>query len=106
MTKVSFYKEKGFYTGFTFDGHAMFNPAGPDIVCSAVSMAGQMTLNGLQEVAKVRPTYNVDDGHLGVSFNSESPIAQALVETLKLAIDDLCNQYSGFISLSVIERGE
>ena len=106
MTKVFFYKEKGFYTGFTFDGHAMYNPEGPDILCSAASMASQMTFIGLSNVAKVRPTYIADDGYLNVSFESESPTAQALVETLKLAIDDLCNQYEGFISLSVIERGE
>ena len=106
MTKITFYKDKGFYTGYTFEGHAMYNIDGPDILCSAVSMAGQMTLNGLNSIAKVKTDVKVCNGHLAVGFKSESSIAQAFVESLKQAVNMLCKQYDGFLSLSIIERGE
>ena len=48
MTNITFYKDYGKFTGYSFEGHACFNTKGPDIVCAALSMASQMTANSLE----------------------------------------------------------
>lgn len=107
MTKVEFFKEGGKYSRFSLKGHACYNEHGPDILCSAISMASQMTLNGLTEVAKVKVAVDEEDGYLLVVIQGETnDIAEALIESLYLGIEDLFNQHPMFIALSRIERGE
>lgn len=107
MTKATFFKENGLYKGFSLDGHACFNVGGPDILCSAISMASQMTANGLEGVAKVITNTEEGDGSLTVMIVGETnDIAQALIESFYLAIHNLYEQYSEFITLTRVGWGD
>lgn len=102
MTKVTFCKQGDMFIGFNLEGHACFNPGGPDILCSAISMASQMTTLGLSEVAKVQVNETTDDGFYSVNLIEgwDSKEAQILMMTFYLAMMNLYEQYPDFISIS------
>lgn len=107
MTNVVFLQDSGSYKGFTLKGHACFNIGGPDILCSAISTASQMTANGLEEVAKVKIRYEEGDGSLAVMLvDDANDISNALIKSFDLAIQNLHDQYSDFITLSRVEWSE
>lgn len=109
MTKICFYKEskEGKLYGFSMEGHACFNTKGPDILCSAISMAGQMTLNGLEEVAHAKVETHMADGLLKVMIQDrDNEKAHILLESLHLAIDVLYQQYPAFMTVSFSYGGE
>lgn len=95
MTKVSI--TKTFCSvEFNLEGHAGFAPLGFDIVCSAISMATQMTLIGLEEVAHAKVTYQGDpaSGTMRIRVdNIMDDATWALTKTLELALNDLAQQY-------------
>lgn len=104
MTNVTFEKDHGLYTGFALKGHACYNPNGPDILCSAISMGAQMTELGLREVSKINVTSVEDDGFYSISLleGYESEGAQTLVKTLHLSLENLRSQYPDFITISQV----
>lgn len=104
MTNVLFRKDNGLYTGFHLSGHACFNTTGPDILCSAISMGAQMTELGLREVAKINVNETVGDGCYEVAMleGYESEVAQSLVHTLHLSLENLRSQYPDFITISQV----
>lgn len=107
MTNITFLKEGSSYKGFTLKGHACFNVGGPDILCSAISTASQMTANGLEEVAKVQIRYEEGDGSLAVMvIGNTNEISDALIKSFDLAMQNLHGQYSDFITLSRVEWSE
>ena len=104
MTKVLFRKDNGLYTGFNLCGHACFNTNGPDILCSAISMGAQMTGLGLREVAKINVNETVGDGCYEIVMleGYENEIAQSLILTLHLSLENLRTQYPDFITISQV----
>ena len=104
MTNVTFTKVNGKYTGFHLKGHACYNTNGPDILCSAISMGAQMTELGLREVANVNVNESAADGLYSVSLIEgwDNEVAQGLVKTLHLALDNLRSQYADFITISQV----
>lgn len=104
MTHVTISKDNGHYRGFSVDGHACFNTSGPDILCSAISMASQMTANGLEAVAKVNVSSTDGDGFLVVAIEGETNReSDTLIESFELAVSILHKQYSDFITMSHVE---
>ena len=47
MTKIVMQYNRNIPVGFKMEGHAGFNPGGPDIVCASLSAISQMTTNGI-----------------------------------------------------------
>ncbi|OGO76636.1 MAG: hypothetical protein A2Y23_06460, partial [Clostridiales bacterium GWB2_37_7] len=58
-------------TDFKVDGHAGFAKSGDDIVCSAVSVLTQTTVQGLKMVADIDIEYEIKDGYLSCRLPSE-----------------------------------
>ena len=103
MTNVTFERVNKKYTGFYLKGHTGYNPNGPDILCSAISMASQMTEIGLREVLQARVDVEEGDGEYKVSvansFYFDNSV-QTLFRTLHLALENLHQQYPEFITIS------
>ena len=50
MTKVTFEKQGGRYTGFEASGHAFYASKGNDIVCASISVLLINTVNAVTEI--------------------------------------------------------
>ena len=97
MTKVKMLYDGNVFCGFDMEGHAGFNPGGPDVICASLSAASQMTINGLldwigcdyEEVIKLSDIVN---GLLRVELPSPMYInttAQQLLKSLQLIISSV-----------------
>ena len=106
MTKIVIVKKDGIILGFKVKGHSGFADAGSDIVCSAISMASQMTLGGLKEVLGLDVESATEDGFLQVRLTEEQaePIeVQTLLKTFQLACEALVKDYAGYVKMEVKE---
>lgn len=62
MTKITFYKtEGGIYYGFRETGHAGYDDAGKDIVCSAISAMTMLIINTVEVSLGSDIIYNIDE---------------------------------------------
>jgi len=106
MTKIEIVKKNGIILGFKVKGHSGFAQEGSDIVCSAISMASQMTLGGLREVLSLDVESVVEDGFLQVRLTDKQANlseAQALLKTFQLACETLVKDYARYIKMEVKE---
>ena len=108
MIKITFYKNKNFLIGFEISGHSGYAEEGKDIVCSAVSSMAQMAVVGLIQVQnlKLNVKKNVKEGYLLCKFSknikeNEMLKAQDMLETLKISLDDVVQDYKKFIKMEV-----
>ena len=95
MTKVSFFgKEK--LSGFLISGHSTESCDDLDgkILCAAVSSAAYMAANTLTEVLSCECDITVDDGYKSLKITEEKDGAQAVLEGLRLHLQQLAEQYS------------
>lgn len=62
MTKITFYKTAdGIYYGFREHGHAGYDDAGKDIVCSAISAMTMLIINTVEVALGSDVDYTIDD---------------------------------------------
>ena len=103
MTKISIFKKNDAIYAFQIKGHSGYADEGSDIVCSAISVASQMTLVGLEEVLKVSIEKKVEDGFMLVKIldKFEDKSVQTLLKSLELTLKDIAHQYSKFVKLEV-----
>lgn len=98
-----FYSKDGVCTGFEIHGHSGFADSGLDIVCSAVSCAVQMCCNGVTEVVGAYADIFVDADTVSVRIESDDERVQVLLESLKMEIGLLEENYGENVSLCVLE---
>ena len=94
MTKITFFKRNGIYTGFVADGHAGFSKKGKDIVCAAISVLTTNTINSLDEINHEDIEVATDDGVMvfNLKTNKESS-SQVLMESLVLGLESIQKEY-------------
>ncbi len=104
MTKISIFKNEDLIFGYQIKGHSGYAEEGSDIVCSAVSVAGQMTLTGLVEVLNLKVESIIEDGFMQVLLSKEDSKqsnVQVVLETMEKTLKDISKQYSKFVSMEV-----
>lgn len=105
MTKVEIFRKNKKVVLYRATGHAEFADYGEDIVCAALSVAMQMTLNGMQQVLKVMPLFDInDDGFLEVDmkemdYKGKEKEIDTLLESMVLMIRELSKEYPKNIKL-------
>ena len=107
MIKINFYQKQNCIVKFTMDGHAGFSE-GDDIVCAAASSAMWMTVNGIENVAKVHCGYEQGDGHVFFVLpddlnESEIQKTNLLLKSFLIYIKELEEQYPDYIKLTQLE---
>ncbi len=96
---------------FEVRGHAGYEEAGRDIICAAVSAVTQSTVKGLAEVVGCEPDMEYSEGFLRCRVNmddlprTQQWCVQVLMETLRLALDDIQEQYPDRIRLRLHGNG-
>lgn len=98
-----FYSKDDICVGFEVRGHSGFANSGFDIVCSAVSCAVQMCCNGITEIVGVSADILVDSDTVSMKIESDDERVQVLLESLKMEIGLLEENYSENVSLCVLE---
>ena len=103
MTKITIFKKEGKIYAYKIKGHSGFAEEGKDIVCSAISTAGQMTLLGLCEVLNVKVQSDIQDGYMQVEVleNFENERVQVLMETFEKTINNFAKQYVKYVKMEV-----
>ncbi len=90
------------YTGFNVIGHAGAGTKGNDLVCCAVSVLVENTINALESIAGIKPrlVQNEEEGLMDVSF--DKPLAgdaKVIMDVLKVGLESLSKQYKSYLSL-------
>ena len=93
--------------GFRMEGHAEFNPGGPDILCSALSATSQMLINGILDWTGLDLEDIIQEEHrrkaiikVVVPFAyCSSPTVQQLFKSFEIYIELLEKQYEDNIKL-------
>lgn len=98
-----FYSKDDVCVGFEICGHSGFSSSGSDIVCSAVSCAVQMCCNGVTEVVGASADVFVDSDSVSMKVESSDERVQVLLESLKMEMSLLEENYCENISLCVLE---
>ena len=76
MTNITIQKNaKGWYKGFSCNGHSGFSYEGMDIVCAAISSAAYLTANTVTEVIHADAIAEAEDG-LKVLHGKSSLLSQ------------------------------
>ena len=107
MITVKIYKnQEEEYVGFQTDGHAEYAEEGYDIVCAAVSILINNTMNSIEQFTY--DTFNAhreqEGGNVEFMFHSEpSREATLLIDSMILGLTSIEKQYSQYISLQFEE---
>ncbi|MFC6181972.1 ribosomal-processing cysteine protease Prp [Lactiplantibacillus daowaiensis] len=95
----------GQVTGFRLTGHADSGAYGQDIVCAAVSVLAISTINGIEQVAHLKPMIQSDEtnGGLLIADFTKLDLAnqqlQTLLESFTLGLNDMATNYSDYIQV-------
>lgn len=98
MIKIIFKHKNNDIMGFKIEGHALSQEEinltvgdAYDMICNTVSVLSQSALIGMQEVLKLRPLYEIENGFLEVNLEnlSEDDVAkcQVLMKTFDLSLE-------------------
>lgn len=111
MTDIKLFKSKGYYIAFECSGHTGYEQSGRDILCATISGITQSVALGLQKVCDINVKLKRKDssGYLKVEIpnnldREKLEMSQVLFKTLRVSIEDLCQGYSDYISMEVIEN--
>ena len=81
---------EGEHRGFRISGHAGFGEAGEDIVCAAVSVLAQNTVNAIEAFTEDLFHCSVEDGYLDCSFSGNvSKETKLLLNTMLLGLESI-----------------
>lgn len=106
MIKITFFKNKEFLIGFEISGHSGYAERGSDIVCAAVSSMTQMAVVGLEKILKLKVNVRKDEknGYLICKLSkqlNEIVKAQEILNTLKISLKDIVEDYKKYLSMEV-----
>ena len=96
--------QEGFIWQFSVKGHAGFDKAGKDIVCSAVSVTAYTALGALEDLAGLKDFYSERDGYILCSIpeniSSEmKPTVKVILETTVIGFKQIELSYRKYVSV-------
>ena len=108
MIRVTVRKnEEGQIKGFSCEGHALYDDAGKDVVCAAVSMLAINTVNAIEQFTEDAFKLEADEkkGNIVLIFTEEvSHDANLLIDTMLLGIKETEKEYGNdYVSFTLKE---
>ena len=93
-------------TEFEVNGHANFGVEGEDIVCAAVSSITQTAALGLMNIAGIKLVMTREEGYSKYTLpdslsDEQEKAAEIILSTMYLGLDDLHQQFSDFIEITI-----
>ena len=106
MTQIEMIYDNNIIIGFRMEGHAGYNTEGPDILCSSLSTASQMTINGILDwigvdVEEAVKEENQIDGilHFEIGASYTSITTNQLFKSFEMYVEQLEEQYKENVKL-------
>ena len=97
-------KKQGKYYSFSCEGHAEYDNAGRDIICSAVSMLVINTANSIDKLTD-DDIEGSEKGIIKWSFKKEPGMkAELLMDSMLLGLEDVCKKYGNDYLKLIIEE--
>jgi len=95
VIRVKFYHDDNDnINGFRVEGHAGYKRAGEDIICSAVSILSQNTINSIEVFSNDEFNYELDeDGMIELHLMTVSDSSKLLLKSFELGIKGIVNDY-------------
>lgn len=88
------------FCGFTVSGHAGYNEAGNDVVCSAVSALAQTALLGMLRYSDENQVlYEQKDGFLSAFAVNGNEAIRVILGTMVLGLEQIARQYPEYAEL-------
>ena len=104
MISISFYRnEEDMIFGFETEGHAEYAKPGKDIVCAAVSILIENTVNSIEELLKVKVelTDNPKTGYIDMRVSDyQRSDVQLLFNSLELGLKEIEKQFEKNVRLT------
>ena len=112
MINIKIQRQKDKIIYFEIEGHADFSEYGEDVICAAVSSAGQITVNGLIETLELKKKlkFTEEDGYIVCDLKNsgltdeELEKSDILVESMYSYLKDVAKSYSNFVKLKEIKK--
>ena len=103
MIKVTIYQSsEGKISGFAVQGHAGYAESGSDIVCAAVSVLAQNTVNSIEEFTEDGFSVDVDEKEGGLYLKMEpgySGKSKLLLDSLILGLQGIEEEYMDYLDV-------
>ena len=103
MIKVTIYQSsEGKISGFAVQGHAGYADSGSDIVCAAVSVLTQNTVNSIEEFTEDGFSVDVDEKEGGLYLKMEpgySGKSKLLLDSLILGLQGIEEEYMDYLDV-------
>ncbi len=101
MTEVKFFSDGNTIIGFSISGHSSVNCDDEEgkLVCSAVSSAAYMTANTITDIIGDKADIKVSDAKLSLKVKKPNEKTVAVLEGLRLHLEQLSNEYKDRISI-------
>ena len=110
ITVKVFVDSNGRYRGFHVEGHSGYGAYGEDILCAAVSVLTQNTVNSIEALTEDSMTCSVSDGCLDCRLpESAGTESQLLMNAMMLGLESIEESYrteekeNQYISISTEE---
>lgn len=92
-------------------GHSGYADRGLDIVCSAISVLTENTINSLIKIIGIKPSYTINEDipHLSVTLPSDLSIekmksSQIIMKSTMLGIKNVADSYPKHIKIKEIQH--
>ena len=99
MLKVKVGKENNVITTIKFNGHALYDDYGKDIVCSAASSIVTTTVNGILSLNKGSLSYMISKQGMDIKISGMDSTTQILIQNMINLLQELENNYSNNIQV-------
>ena len=103
MIKVTIYQSsEGEISGFAIQGHAGYAASGSDIVCAAVSVLAQNTVNSIEQFTQDGFSADVDEEEGGLYLKMEpgySKDSKLLLYSLSLGLQGIEEEYMDYLDV-------
>lgn len=116
MVKVVFYKSGDYYYGFREYGHAGYEEAGKDIICSALSAMTMLIINTIEVVWGSDVDYEIDEKTSDITVTAKSALPRyeedsakqyaisGLIYSYYLQLNDMLEDYYDYLDVDFEEK--
>ena len=116
MTKITFYKSNGVFYGFEEKGHAGYDEAGRDILCSAISAMTMLIINAIEVSYGSDADYIIDEETTDIKLIARGALARfeadekkryaiaGLILAYYEQLKELTEEYYEYLSVDAVER--
>ena len=104
MIHIKWQRKNNFYEHIIFQGHALYDDYGKDIVCAGVSAILTTTINGILRIQENALTYQKKHDNFEIKMLSKDEITQKLIENMICLLQELASNYPKNIKIESEEE--